>query len=66
VFEGSNAPVEAGDEGAVLFMSTGTWPEWLRYQPMKGVFQRPCLARMRNWNGRWAKEDWGVHVTEVV
>ena len=35
--------------------STATWPERLRYQPMKGTFQRACLARMRNWKGSLAK-----------
>ena len=39
------------------FESTGTWPERLRYQPMKGIFQRPALARMRNWKGSFSEED---------
>ena len=35
--------------------SMGTWPERLRYQPMKGSFQSAALARMRNWKGSFAK-----------
>ena len=49
-----------------LLESTGTWPERWRYQPMKGIFQRACLARMRNWKGSLAKRTGVSIVAEMV
>ena len=49
-----------------LVVSTGTWPERLRYQPMKGVFQRRLLGEDAELEGQLGEEDGRVHVAEVV
>jgi len=59
--------LRAGDQGAGAFWCRpGTWPEWLRYQPMKGVFQSDLLGEDTELERQMGEQDGGVHVAEVV
>ena len=44
----------------------GTWPERLRYQPMKGDLPEGLLGQDAELEGELGEEDGGVVVAEVV
>ena len=49
-----------------LLVSTGTWPERLRYQPMNGDLPERLLGEDAELEGQAGEEDRRVHVAEVV